>query len=315
MPEMERLGAVAVRRREPLGSYFARTWQLYALMVPGMALVIIFLYGPLYGVTIAFKDYYPSRGILGSPWVGLRYFEFMFMLPDTGRVFRNTLVIAVLKIVIGFPVPILISLLLNEVSSSKFKRSVQTIVYLPHFLSWVILAGIMIDMLSIEGGLVNRVIGAFGVEPVFFLGNNDYFRGVLVSSDIWKNFGFATVIYMAALTGIDPQLYEAALIDGANRWTQTLHVTIPGILPIVVLTAVLQLGNVLNANFDQVFNLYNPMVYETADIVDTYVYRLALQRFDFSLGTAVGLIKSAVSFILISSGYWLAYKLVDYRIF
>jgi len=292
-----------------------KPWQLYLLLLPGMVLIFIFAYIPMGGIAIAFKDYIPSRGIWGSEWVGLQHFRFMLMLPDTKRVITNTVVIALMKIFLGFPVPIIFALLLNEVRSKFIKRSVQTVVYLPYFLSWVILGGIFIDIFSVNGGIVNQFIGLFGIEPISFLGSNTYFRWVIVVTDIWKGFGFATVIYMASLSGIDANLYEAAIIDGAGRWKQTLHVTIPGILPIVMLLAILNLGNILNAGFDQIFNLYSPLVYDTGDIIDTYVYRLAFTQANYGLSTAVNLFKSVVSFFFIVTGYTLAFKYSDYRIF
>lgn len=266
------------------------------------------------GITIAFKEFLPGKGIWGSPWVGLENFEYMLALPDTKRVMWNTLFIAAAKILINFPVPIIISILLNEVKNHRFKRSVQTIIYLPYFISWVILAGIIQDLFAKEG-LINQFLGIFGAEPVFFLGNKYAFLGVLIGTDVWKNFGYNTVVYLAAITGIDETLYEAAKIDGANRFQQIWNVTLPGIAPIVVLMMILNLGNVLNAGFEQIFNLYNPLVYETADIIDTFVYRISLVEANYSLGTAVGLLKSVVSFILIVTSYKIANKYSDYTVF
>lgn len=248
-----------------------KDWQLHLMILPGLLFILIFKYMPLGGITIAFKEFLPGKGIWGSPWVGLENFEYMLALPDTKRVMWNTLFIAAAKILINFPVPIIISILLNEVKNHRFKRSVQTIIYLPYFISWVILAGIIQDLFAKEG-LINQFLGIFGAEPVFFLGNKYAFLGVLIGTDVWKNFGYNTVVYLAAITGIDETLYEAAKIDGANRFQQIWNVTLPGIAPIVVLMMILNLGNVLNAGFEQIFNLYNPLVYETADIIDTFVY-------------------------------------------
>ena len=289
-----------------------KDWQLHLMILPG--LLFIFKYMPLGGITIAFKEFLPGKGIWGSPWVGLENFEYMLALPDTKRVMWNTLFIAAAKILINFPVPIIISILLNEVKNHRFKRSVQTIIYLPYFISWVILAGIIQDLFAKEG-LINQFLGIFGAEPVFFLGNKYAFLGVLIGTDVWKNFGYNTVVYLAAITGIDETLYEAAKIDGANRFQQIWNVTLPGIAPIVVLMMILNLGNVLNAGFEQIFNLYNPLVYETADIIDTFVYRISLVEANYSLGTAVGLLKSVVSFILIVTSYKIANKYSDYTVF
>lgn len=291
-----------------------KDWQLHLMILPGLLFILIFKYMPLGGITIALKEFLPGKGIWGSPWVGLENFEYMLALPDTKRVMWNTLFIAAAKILINFPVPIIISILLNEVKNHRFKRSVQTIIYLPYFISWVILAGIIQDLFAKEG-LINQFLGIFGAEPVFFLGNKYAFLGVLIGTDVWKNFGYNTVVYLAAITGIDETLYEAAKIDGANRFQQIWNVTLPGIAPIVVLMMILNLGNVLNAGFEQIFNLYNPLVYETADIIDTFVYRISLVEANYSLGTAVGLLKSVVSFILIVTSYKIANKYSDYTVF
>lgn len=291
-----------------------KDWQLHLMILPGLLFILIFKYMPLGGITIAFKEFLPGKGIWGSPWVGLENFEYMLALPDTKRVMWNTLFIAAAKILINFPVPIIISILLNEVKNHRFKRSVQTIIYLPYFISWVILAGIIQDLFAKEG-LINQFLGIFGAEPVFFLGNKYAFLGVLIGTDVWKNFGYNTVVYLAAITGIDETLYEAAKIDGANRFQQIWNVTLPGIAPIVVLMMILNLGNVLNAGFEQIFNLYNPLVYETADIIDTFVYRISLVEANYSLGMAVGLLKSVVSFILIVTSYKIANKYSDYTVF
>jgi putative aldouronate transport system permease protein len=288
---------------------------LYLMILPGLAALIVFSYFPLYGITIAFKDFMPSKGIMRSPGVGWEYFQYMLSLPDTYKVLGNTLLIAVKKIVFGFPVPIITAIFLNEITRMWYQKTVQTIIYLPNFISWVILGGMLKNMLSTDGGMINNLIGFFGIDPIYFLGSNTWFQTVLVTSDIWKGFGFSTIVYLAAITSIDPELYEAAKIDGAN-WRQSVrNITIPCIMPIVVLVAILSIGNILNANFDQVFNMYNVQVYETGDIIDTFVYRISLVDFNYSLGTAVGLFKSVVSFILLVISYTLAYKYSDYRIF
>ena len=278
--------------------------------------IIIFNYIPLItGFSIAFKDYKPGLGIADSPWVGLKHFEKMFITDDTLRALRNTLIIAFMKIIGNLAVPITFALMLNEIRVKWFKKVTQTITYLPYFLSWIILAGILTNILRTDGGLVNRIIEAFGHEPVFFLGSNDTFRWTLTVSDVWKNFGYNTIVYLAALTNIDPALYEAAAIDGAGRWKQTLHITLPGISMFIVLMTILSIGNILNAGFDQVFNLYNVSVYESGDIIDTLVYRLGIQQQQYSFSTAVGLFKSVVSIILIAGSNKLADKFAGYRVF
>ncbi|WP_246016766.1 ABC transporter permease [Cohnella phaseoli] len=281
----------------------------------GMIFVVVFSYVPMLGIIISFKQYRPVLGFMKSKWVGWDNFSLMLKLPDFYQVVTNTLVIAGLKLTIGFFVPIMFALLLNEVRLMWFKKTVQTFVYLPHFMSWVILGGILTNILSVNGGIVNNLLGWFGIDPIMFLGSNAWFRPVLIVSDIWKEFGFSMIVYLAALAGINPALYEAAVIDGANRWKQTLYVTLPGIVPIMALVATLSLGGILNAGFDQVFNLYNPIVYETGDIIDTYVYRMGLQQTQYSFATAVGLSKSLVSLILMAIAYRLAYKYANYRIF
>ncbi|RED63564.1 carbohydrate ABC transporter membrane protein 1 (CUT1 family) [Cohnella phaseoli] len=289
--------------------------SLHLMVWIGMIFVVVFSYVPMLGIIISFKQYRPVLGFMKSKWVGWDNFSLMLKLPDFYQVVTNTLVIAGLKLTIGFFVPIMFALLLNEVRLMWFKKTVQTFVYLPHFMSWVILGGILTNILSVNGGIVNNLLGWFGIDPIMFLGSNAWFRPVLIVSDIWKEFGFSMIVYLAALAGINPALYEAAVIDGANRWKQTLYVTLPGIVPIMALVATLSLGGILNAGFDQVFNLYNPIVYETGDIIDTYVYRMGLQQTQYSFATAVGLSKSLVSLILMAIAYRLAYKYANYRIF
>ena len=297
-------------------AWIKREIPLHVMILPGVIMLFIFNYIPLGGIIIAFQNFNPARGLFGdNPWIGLENFEYVFSLPNTGRVFMNTLIIAVLKIVIGTAVPIIVALLLNECRNVAAKRTIQTMIYFPYFISWIILSGVLVDILSPSDGLVNDVIKAFGGEPIYFLGDNKYFQGTLVVSDVWRNFGYNSVAYLAAITGIDMALYEAASIDGANRWQQTWHVTLPGMSTIVILMVILNLGNLLNAGFDQVFNLYGPAVYETGDIIDTMVYRMGLEQAKFGPSTAVGLLKSVVSFILISSAYLIAYKKFDYKVF
>ncbi|MCZ8520989.1 MULTISPECIES: ABC transporter permease [Paenibacillus] len=294
---------------------FVRNIPLHLMIVPGLIIILIYNYIPMAGLLIAFQDFSPIGGFKVMNWVGLDNFKYLFELPGFYQVVWNTVYISVMKIIAGLTVPVLVALLLNEVRSSGFKRSVQTIIYMPHFFSWVILAGIVIDVLSPGGGIVNLLLKSAGIEPVQFLASNDWFPYVLVLTDQWKEFGFGTIIYLAALTSIDGSLYEAAVMDGAGRWKQTWHITLPGIRPLIILMLTLSLGNVLNGGFDQVFNLYNPLVYESGDILDTMIYRIGLQDAQYSVSTALGLIKSAVSFAFIGLGYYLAYRIANYRIF
>ena len=293
----------------------ARSSRAYhIMMLPAMLLLLVFSIAPMSGIVIAFEKFVPAKGIFRSKWVGLNNFKYMFNQPDSWQVLSNTVIIAVSKIVLNLVVPVIVALLLNEIRSRRFKRTVQTIVYLPHFLSWVILGGILTNVLSLDG-IVNRLLQALGMQPVLFLASNATFLPVVIITDVWKEFGFGSVIYLAAITGINETLYEAAEMDGANRLQRVLHVTLPGIMPTVVLMATLSLGNVLNAGFEQIFTLYNPMVYSTGDIIDTYVHRTGLVNAQYGLATAVGLLKSVVSMVLIAGSYKLAEKTVNYRIF
>jgi len=292
-----------------------RQWPLHLMLLPGVVLVFIFAYVPMAGAIIAFKKFRPSKGIWNSEWVGWENFRYVFTLPDTMQVIWNTLYISSMKIVTGLVVPIVVAIMLNEVRKLVFKRTVQTLVYLPHFLSWVIIGSILVDMLSPSGGIVNKIIVALGGSPIYFLGSNTWFPFTLVVSNIWKEFGYGTIVYLAAITAINPTLYEAARVDGAGRFRQIWHITLPGMLPVIVLMGVLSLGNVLNAGFEQVFVLYSPAVYDSGDVLDTFVYRLGFIDMQYDVSTAVGLFKSAVSFVLICVSYWLAYRYANYRIF
>ena len=248
----------------------------YWLMVlPGFVWIFLFSVVPMVGIIMAFEDFSPSRGWFGSEWVGLENFEYLWRLSDARRVLKNTLIIAGGKLFLNLVIPIVFAILLNEVVNLRFKKVVQTIVYLPHFISWVILANIMSNIFGYQG-VVNAVLGMFGTEPVVFMGEPDIFRQLLIGTDVWKEFGYGAVIYLAALTSIDPNLYEAASIDGAGRWKLIRYITLPSLIPTVVLMGTLSLGSILNGGFDQVFNMYNASVYSTADIIDTWVYRIGL---------------------------------------
>lgn len=284
------------------------------MLAPGMILLVIFGIVPLFGMAIAFQDFIPVKGIWGSKWVGLENFKYMFELDDSKTIFFNTIFISVMKMLMNVLIPVSTALLLHEIVFNRLKRWMQTIIYLPHFLSWVILAGILTDMLS-QNGIVNQVIKSIPGEPIFFLGSNNWFPVVVVLSDVWKEFGFNTIIFIAALTAINPSLYEAASIDGAGRIRKIWSVTLPGILPTIILVSTLNIGNILNAGFDQIYNLYNPLVYESGDIIDTYVYRIGLVQYQYGLATAVGTLKSVVGFILIFVSYRLAARFAGYRIF
>lgn len=292
---------------------FKKQWQYHLMLLPGVLLVLIFSYIPLYGVIIAFQDYNPGMGF-SSPWVGLKNFQYLFSQPAFLRTIWNTFYIAFFKLIGGIVVPVVFALLLNELISNKLKRIFQTLIYIPNFLSWVIMAGVMMDLLT-KNGAFNELLTAIGFPVINFLGSPKVFPWTMIISDIWKGFGFGTVVYLAALTSIDPGLYESALLDGATRWQQIRYITIPLLMPTIILMTVLALGSVLNAGFDQIFNLYSPIVYETGDIIDTYVYRLGIQQAQYSVGAAIGLFKSVVSCIMVGLSYILADKLAGYRIF
>lgn len=292
-----------------------RNLPLHFMIMPGLILVLIYSYVPMGGLVMAFQRYKPTSGLLKSKWVGLDNFAQLFSYPDFPIVLRNTLYIAAFKLILGLLVSVLFALLLNEVKNRRFYRMIQTVTYLPHFLSWVILGGIFVNLLSPSSGLINKIIQVIGFQPKYFLGDNRLFPWTLIITDVWKTFGYGSIVYLAALTGIDSSLYEAAAIDGAGKIMQTFIVTLPGILPIIFVMCVLSLGNILNAGFDQVFNMYSPQVYASGDILDTYIYRLGLEQAQYSLSTAVGLFKSVISLILISLSYFLAQKFGDYRIF
>jgi len=302
--------AKKIRRRK-------KTWPFHLLLLPGVILLMIYNVLPMFmGVMISLQDFVPVFGIFGSEFVGLENFEFLFKLPDTYKIIRNTLVIAVGKMAFNLLVSIFFSILLHESCFGRFKKLVQTMAYLPHFLSWVILATIFRSILDTDG-IINQVLAVLGLtsEPILFLGSNHYFQPIMIISDVWKEFGYGAVIFIAALAGINPELYEAADIDGATRLRKIWHITLPAIRTTIVLVATLNIANILNAGFDQVFNLYSPIVYETGDIIDTYVYRMGFISYQFSLSTAIGLTKSIVSFVLIAVSYWMADRFAGYRIF
>ena len=286
----------------------------HLMLLPGILLLIIFTYIPMFGIVMAFQDYVPAKGILGSDWVGLRNFKLIFTLRDSRQIFINTIIISFWKILLRIAVPVAFAILINEVKNRFVKKSVQTIVYLPHFLSWVVFASVVQMIFSLDGP-INRVIEMIGFEPVMFLGSNEWFREVIIFTESWKEFGYSSIVYFAALTGIDPGLYEACSIDGANRLDKLLHITLPGIMPIILIMLTMELPNILSAGFDQIYNLYNPLVYDTGDILDTFVYRMGMTKRQYSLGTAVGLIKSTLGMVLMLVANKLVTTFSDRRMF
>lgn len=286
----------------------------YIMLIPAVIWLVLFNIVPMFGIVMAFEDFNPSLGMWKSPFIKLENFKYMFQMSDIKQIMSNTIIIAVGKIIANLIVPLVFAILLNELCVQKLYRPIQTIVYLPYFLSWVILAKIVLNIFGYVGP-INSVINFFGGESVNFFGTASMFRPLVIGTDIWKNFGYNAIIYLATMLGIPPEFYEAAAVDGAGRFKRIWHITLPGIKMTVALLAILSLGNVLNAGFDQIFNLYNPLVYSTGDILDTWVYRAGLINLQFSLATAVGLLKSVVSLVLITLGYWLADKFAGYKLF
>ena len=288
--------------------------MFHLMMLPGMVFVIVFCFVPMAGIIMAFQDYVPAKGILGSKFVGLEHFLYMFELPDIGQIFANTLIIAVGKILLGTFMAIVFAILLNEIRVKFLKKTIQTIVYLPHFLSWVVLAAVVVNMVNLDGP-VNQLLAALGIGKINFLGSNTWFRPKIIATDVWKEFGYNSIVYLAAITAIDPGLHEAAAMDGATWWKRVWHITLPGMLPIILLMAAMSLTSILSAGFDQIYNLYSPMVYKTGDVLDTYVYRMGLISRQYSFSTAVGLLRSVVGLILMVTANELSKRFTERKIF
>ena len=310
---------MAQKAVKPLGlskkkGIFRRELPFYLMLIPGVLFALVFSYGPMFGLVMAFQDFTPLKSFENSPWVGLQNIRDMLALPTFWSVVRNTLVISLSKIVLRLLVPLVIALLLNEVINEKFKRVAQTVFFLPYFLSWAVMGGILRSLFQYDG-MVNSVLTSLGMERIMFLGSNTWFPIIVILSDVWKDMGYNMIIFLAAITNVDPALNESAALDGANRWQQIWNITLPTIRPIVVMLLVLSLGSVLSAGLDQVMLLYNPMVYESGDIIDTLVYRLGLVNHQWSLSAAVGLMKSVISFILVVLSYRVATKRFDYQVF
>ena len=271
---------------------------LYLLLLPGMVFMLIFRYIPIFGNVIAFMEYNPYD-MAGSTWVGFDQFIKLFQKPAFMKVFGNTLYISILKMVCGFPIPIILALMMNEMRNMKFKKVSQTLLYLPHFISWVVMAGLIMNMLDPTTGLVTAILKFFTGKDLQVLTDKSLFVPMLIITDIYKGMGWGTIIYFAAISGVDPQLYEAAEIDGARKWKQLLHITLPSITPTIVIMLILNCNNIVNAGFDQIFMLYSALVYDVADIIDTYVYRIGIQKADYSFSTAAGMFKSVIALVMI----------------
>lgn len=287
-----------MRLRRTRRAMWRHRW-LYLLMAPSLLYFLIFRYGPLWNAQIAFKDFKPLLGVTGSPWVGLEHFETFINSYYFEQLIFNTVFFSLAKLILGMPIAIILALALHETWFHRYRTVVQTVVYLPHFLSWVIMFGVLLMLLSPDTGLVNQIIEKFGGEPIAFMTSPEWFRQVVVGSDIWKETGWSTIIYLAALLAISPHLYEAATVDGASHLRRIWHISLPGILPVIVLVTLLRLGNILDAGFNQIFILYSVPVYSVGDIIDTWVYRQGILQFQFSLATAVGLFKGVIGLVLI----------------
>ena len=300
-------GVRSLQQRSAFGRWlhgfagYKKHYELALMFLPVIVYFVIFKYIPMAGIVIAFKNYKIKLGMFASPWCGLDNFTKAFATPTFARSVRNTLTISALKLLFGFPMPIILALMLNEVTHVRFKKTVQTVTYLPHFLSWVVLAGMFQQLLSPNNGAVNAVLrDVFGVKnSIYFLGDNRYFRGTLIVTDIWKNVGWSSILYLATIAGIDQALYEAATVDGATRWQCTRYITLPSLVSTIVVMLILNVGSIMDAGFDQVFNLYNSAVYQTGDIIDTYVYRYGLGDMKYAQATAVGLFKNVIAFVLV----------------
>lgn len=299
----------AISTRNKIALTMWRDRFLYVLVLPGLLYFIVYRYVPMLGTVIAFQDYSPFLGFSGSEWVGLRHFRNIFSDPEAIRVLWNTIYLSLLQIVFAFPAPIVLAILLNEVRSQLYKRLIQTIVYLPHFLSWVIVVGLFFIFLR-SGGIINRILQVyFGLDaPVDFLIEPGFFRPLVILQVIWKEIGWGTVIFLAALAGVNPDLYEAAIVDGANRWRQIWHITLPGIRSVIVILLILRLGHVLDSGFEQIFLMLNAFNMKIGNVLDTYVYFKGIQQSDFSFATAVGIFKGIVGLILVGGANYLAKK-------
>jgi len=294
----------SVKKRRPWVADLIMDRWLYLMLVPGIVFFILFKYVPMFGIAMAFQDYRPHLGFLNSPWVGSKHFERLFADPQFMNLLKNTLILAVYDIIFYFPIPILLSLLLNEVRLQLFKRTIQTLVYIPHFISWVVVVAISYLFFTTEGGVVNDLIASLGMEKIPFLLSEEWFRPLFMLQAIWKDAGWGTIIFLAALAGVDPQLYEASRIDGANRWHQLWLITLPAIRSTIVILFILRLGNFLDVGFEHIFLMLNPMNREVAEVFETYIYRVGLTQAQFSYSTAVGLFKSLIGLVLVLSANW-----------
>ncbi|MEP4194010.1 MAG: ABC transporter permease subunit [Aliishimia sp.] len=279
--------------------HMKREWQLYAMLLPTVIWLLVFLYKPMYGLQIAFKDYSVFRGVAGSPWVGFEHFDTLFNNDQFLRALKNTIIMSLYGLLFGFPVPIFLALMFNEVLNQTFKKSAQTIVYLPHFISSVIIAGIVITSFSPSAGIVNTILGWFGVDSIYFLTKPEWFRPIFIGTGIWQEAGFQSIVYLAAIAGVSPTLYESAVVDGASRWQMMWKITIPSIMTTIIIMLIIRIGNILEISFEMIILLYQPATYETADVVNTFIYRQGLQGGQYDFAAAAGLFNAIVAFVLV----------------
>ncbi len=282
-----------------VGDHLKREWQLYVLLLPTIIWLLVFLYKPMYGLQIAFKDYSVFRGVANSPWIGLEHFHTLFGNDQFLRALKNTVLISIYSLMFGFPVPIILALMFNEILNEKFKKFSQTIVYLPHFISSVIIAGIVITAFSPSAGIVNTVMGWFGVDSIYFLTKPEWFRPIFVGTTIWQEAGFQSIVYLAAIAGVSPTLYESAVVDGATRWQMMWKITIPSIMPTIIIMLIIRIGNMLEVSFEMIILLYQPATYQTADVVNTFIYRQGVQGGQYDMAAAAGLFNAVVAFVLV----------------
>ncbi|MEA4890031.1 MAG: ABC transporter permease subunit [Clostridiaceae bacterium] len=314
LPQKKTVQLRKAPKKAGLARQYWKNRYLVLLLLPALIYFLIFCYGPMYGVQIAFKNFIFRLGIIGSPWVGLDNFRLLFSIKSFGEVFRNTLVISIYKLITGFPAPIIFAILLNEIRQVKFKKTVQTISYLPHFVSWVVLGGLFIQFLSPSTGPINVLLKAMGIEPIYFLADTKWFRSVLVVTSMWKGFGWGSIVYLASITSISPQLYEAAEIDGASRLRKIVSITLPELTPVITIMLIFSIGGIVGDDFDQIFNLYNAAVYSVGDVLGTYIYRVGLIDMKYSFSTAVGLFRNVISFALVLFANMAAKRFNEYGI-
>jgi len=284
---------------ERIYDHLKREWQIYLMLAPTVIWLLLFLYKPMYGLQIAFKDYSIFRGVAASPWIGFDHFETLFASEQFLRALKNTIYISMMSLIIGFPVPILLALMFNEVLNQTFKKTAQTIVYLPHFISSVIIAGIVITAFSPSAGIVNTILSWFDVDPIYFLTKPEWFRPIFIGTTIWQEAGFQSIVFIAAISGVSPTLYESAVVDGASRWQMMWKITVPSIMPTIIIMLIIRIGNMLEVSFEMIILLYQPATYETADVVNTFIYRQGLQSGQYDFAAAAGLFNAVIAFVLV----------------